>query len=101
LRVECVGGETLEAVAKRRADRREPPFSLGELITLLGPVARALERAHHFEGPEGALSIVHRDMKTENLLIAKVSGESIVKILDFGIASAKSMASQVAGRTSQ
>ncbi|HVU05251.1 MAG TPA: serine/threonine-protein kinase [Polyangiaceae bacterium] len=101
LALEWLEGETLDAIAKRRAARREPPFSLGELITLLTPVARALERAHHFEGPDGPISIVHRDIKPDNLFVARVSGDQVVKILDFGIAKAKSLATQVAGRSSQ
>jgi len=69
---------------------------------MLTPVARALDRAHNFQGPDGQpISIVHRDMKPENIFIANVAGEEVVKILDFGIGKAKSMASQVAGRTSQ
>ena len=101
LALEWLEGETLDAVITRRRERREPPFQLPELIELLTPVARALERAHNFAGPEGAVSIVHRDLKPENIFIAEVAGERVVKILDFGIAKAKSVASQVAGRASQ
>jgi len=70
-------------------------------VRLLEPVARALERAHNFSGPDGRVSIVHRDLKPENIFVAQVAGEQTVKILDFGIGKAKSVASQVAGRASQ
>jgi serine/threonine protein kinase len=101
LALEWLEGETLDAVAQRRARAGMPPFSLEQLISMLTPVARALERAHRFEGPEGPISIVHRDMKPENVFVARIGGESVVKILDFGIGKAKSVASQVAGRASQ
>jgi serine/threonine-protein kinase len=39
-------------------------------------------------------------MKPENVFLARIGGESVVKILDFGIGKAKSVASQVAGRVS-
>ena len=99
--LEWLEGETLEAIATRRKGEGLRPLSLKKLARLLTPVARALERAHHFNGPGGPVSIVHRDLKPENIFVASVAGEQVVKILDFGIAKAKSMASQVAGRTSQ
>lgn len=101
LALEWLEGETLDAVSQRRLRSGQPPFTLDQLITLLTPVARALERAHRFEGPEGPISIVHRDMKPENVFVARIGGESVVKILDFGIGKAKSVAGQVAGRVSQ
>ncbi|HVW27907.1 MAG TPA: protein kinase [Polyangiaceae bacterium] len=99
--LEWLEGETLDAVATRRVRAGKGAFSLDELTTLLTPVARALERAHRFVGPEGPISIVHRDMKPENVFLARIGGETVVKILDFGIGKAKSVASQVAGRASQ
>jgi eukaryotic-like serine/threonine-protein kinase len=100
LALEWLDGETLDRHVERRVRAGEPPPSIEELTRLLTPVAQALERAHHFNGPTGPISIVHRDMKPENLFMARVGGDPVVKILDFGIAKAKSMASQVAGRMS-
>jgi serine/threonine protein kinase len=100
LALEWLEGETLEAIAEKyRAAQR--PLDLRTLVALLTPVARALEKAHKFVGPKGPISIVHRDMKPENIFVAQVAGEQVVKILDFGIGKAKSVASQVAGRASQ
>src|SRR6185295_1179561 len=101
LALEWLEGETLEAVASRRKREGRPPFTLSELVAALTPVARALERAHHWGGPEGPIAIVHRDLKPENIFVAKVAGERVMKILDFGIAKAMSMASQVVGKVSQ
>jgi serine/threonine-protein kinase len=99
--LEWLEGQTLDAMIRRRRAENQAPFALKKVIRLLTPVARALERAHHFRGPEGPVSIVHRDIKPENIFVANVAGEEVVKILDFGIGKAKSMVDQVAGRASQ
>ncbi|MCS6899932.1 MAG: serine/threonine-protein kinase [Myxococcales bacterium] len=99
--LEWLEGEGLDALIQRRADQGQPPLGLKKAVRLLTPVARALARAHHFRTPEGPISIVHRDIKPDNIFIAKVNGEEVVKIFDFGIAKARSVASQVAGRLSQ
>ncbi|HEY4158429.1 MAG TPA: protein kinase [Polyangiaceae bacterium] len=99
--LEWLEGQTLDAMIQERIGSGQQPFQLRKLMRLLSPVARALERAHNFQGPDGPISIVHRDLKPENIFIADVAGEQIVKILDFGIGKAKSVASQVAGRMSQ
>ncbi|MEZ4374034.1 MAG: protein kinase [Polyangiaceae bacterium] len=99
--LEWLEGETLEALVRRRKSEGRPPLSVKKLARLLTPVARALERAHNFTSAEGPISIVHRDLKPENIFLARVAGEDVVKILDFGIGKAKSVASQVAGRASQ
>ncbi len=99
--LEWLEGETLGAIMERRRDNGDAPLGLKKLVRLLTPVARALERAHNFMGPDGPISVVHRDIKPENIFVARVAGEEVVKILDFGIGKAKSVASQVAGRASQ
>jgi serine/threonine-protein kinase len=98
--LEWLEGETLDAIIVRRKKAGQAPLSLRELVTLLTPVARALERAHNFHGSDGPISIVHRDLKPENIFVATSLGEQVVKILDFGIGKAKSFATQVAGRAS-
>jgi len=99
--LEWLEGDTLDALIRRRNADGQAPFALKKLIRMLTPVARALERAHNFHGPDGPVSIVHRDLKPENIFVANVAGEETVKILDFGIGKAKSLAGQVAGRASQ
>jgi eukaryotic-like serine/threonine-protein kinase len=99
--LEWLEGETLDSIAERRKAEGLPPIPLKKLVRMLTPVARALERAHNFMGPSGPISVVHRDLKPENIFVANVAGEEVVKILDFGIGKAKSVASQVAGRASQ
>jgi serine/threonine-protein kinase len=99
--LEWLEGETLDEIIRHRTQAGERPLPIERLVKLLSPVARALDRAHHFSGPQGPVSIVHRDLKPENIFVARVAGEEVVKILDFGIGKVKSVANQVAGRASQ
>ena len=99
--LEWLTGQTLTQFVEERAAAGLPPLAVGELFDLLGPVALALGRAHHFATDTGVVSIVHRDLKPDNLFIAVVHGERAVKILDFGIAKARSAATQMVGRQSQ
>src|ERR1041384_6029543 len=89
--LEWLEGNTLDALIRKRRAEGQAPFALKKLLRLLTPVARALEHAHHFQGPDGTGSVVHRDLKPENIFVAEVAGDEVVKILDFGIAKAKSM----------
>ncbi len=99
--LEWLDGETLDVIIARRTLDGQPPLTLRQIVPLLTPVAHALARAHHFPGKDGPISIVHRDLKPDNIIIANLNGETMAKILDFGIAKVKSEASQVAGRLSQ
>jgi serine/threonine-protein kinase len=63
--------------------RREHRLPLPAVASIAAQVARALTRAH-------AAAIVHRDLKPANLFLARVDGEEVVKVLDFGIAKALS-----------
>jgi serine/threonine-protein kinase len=99
--LEWLDGESLDSVIERRRKAGKPPLDLGRVVRMMGPVARALECAHKFPGPEGAqLSILHRDLKPENLFLAKVHGQETLKILDFGIGKVRSAATQMVGRVS-
>ena len=97
--LEWLEGETLAAIIRQRAEDGRPPPPLKKLVRLLTPVAEALERAHNFTSADGtSVSIVHSDIKPENIFVANVGGDQVVKILDFGVAKAQSVASQVAGQ---
>lgn len=96
--LEWLEGETLAAITEQRAADNRPAPPLKKIVRLITPVAQALERAHNFRSADGkAVSIVHCDVKPENIFVASVAGEQVVKILDFGVARAQSVASQVAG----
>lgn len=99
--LEWLEGQTLHSVLRTRREKKRDGYSLEELVSLTTPIARALEKAHHYKGINGPISIVHRDVKPENIFLAEAAGERNVKILDFGIAKVRSVANQVAGRTSE
>jgi len=72
--LELVEGDTL-------ADRlRFGPIPLNEALLIAGQVAEALDAAH-------CKGVVHRDLKPANI---KITPESVVKVLDFGLAKAVS-----------
>lgn len=99
--LEWLDGESLDAVVEKRRKANKPPLELARVVRMMGPVARALECAHKFPGPNGEqLSILHRDLKPENLFLAKLHGQETLKILDFGIGKVRSAATQMVGRVS-
>ncbi|HYJ11358.1 MAG TPA: serine/threonine-protein kinase [Polyangiaceae bacterium] len=99
--LEWLDGESFDAVISRRRAAGKPPLDLPRLVRMMGPVARGLECAHKFPGPEGtSLSILHRDLKPENLFLAKLHGTETLRILDFGIGKVRSAATQMVGRVS-
>jgi serine/threonine-protein kinase len=71
--MELLEGEHLGELLRR--ERRVP---IAEAARIAEQVGRAIGRAH-------AAGIVHRDLKPANVFLSRVDGESIVKILDFGI----------------
>jgi serine/threonine-protein kinase len=95
--LEWLEGETLDAIIRARRAKRKPPLSLADLAPILEPVALALDRAHHFDGPHGKETIVHCDLKPENVFVAEVGGERVVKILDFGVAKVRGAATRAGG----
>lgn len=98
--MEWLEGLTLDGLMMERVERGRPPLSMRKLVRLLSPVAAALELAHNLPGQHGPEIIVHRDMKPENLFIARIGQEDVPKVLDFGISKVKSTASQMVGRAS-
>jgi eukaryotic-like serine/threonine-protein kinase len=73
LAMEYLEGETVEQRLRHRG-----VLSIAETMTIGQAVLRALGAAHEQQ-------IVHRDICPENVFLAMVRGEEVVKILDFGI----------------
>jgi eukaryotic-like serine/threonine-protein kinase len=80
--LEWLDGLSLEELLDRERQAGQPPWSLLEMMRVLGPVAMALDVAH-------ARGVAHRDVKPANIFVLGEnprSGEVTVKILDFGVA---------------
>ncbi len=74
--MELLEGESLQALLDRVG-----PLDAGVAQKLVDPVLSALAWAH-------ARAVVHRDVKPDNVFLARIPGESepVAKLLDFGIA---------------
>src|SRR5947209_420308 len=87
--MEYVEGHTLDAEIKRRGR-----FTPADALAVLEPIMSVLNTAH-------SMGVVHRDLKPENIMIGKAStgGESVVKLLDLGIAKMREIAGGDSGGT--
>ena len=72
--MEFIDGPSLKDVI-----RRNGPLTPRESIDILRQVASALSAAHRKQ-------IVHRDLKSDNLMLASEGVRRVVKLVDFGIA---------------
>src|SRR5919107_3269561 len=72
--MEYLRGRTLKEVI-----RSEGPMPLKRVAEIVRQVAGALEAAHN----EG---VVHRDLKSDNIMLEEATGGDWAKVLDFGIA---------------
>ena len=99
--LEWLDGDSLDKLLERRRAAGKAPLDFARVARMMGPVARGLECAHEFPGPDGSRSsILHRDLKPENLLLSRLHGQEAMKILDFGIGKVRSAATQVVGHLS-
>lgn len=71
--------ELLEGETLRMRLQRVRAFSLDSLKPIVEGVARGLSASH-------AAGVVHRDLKPDNLFFSVQGGQTLVKILDFGVA---------------
>jgi serine/threonine-protein kinase len=72
--MEFIDGPSLKEVI-----RRNGPLTPWDSIDILRQVASALSSAHRKQ-------IVHRDLKSDNLMLASEGDRKVVKLVDFGIA---------------
>lgn len=71
--LEYVKGDTLESVLKKG------PISVDRVLNIAGQIAAGLHAAH-------AKGIVHRDVKSANVMLTTQEGEELAKLIDFGFA---------------
>ena len=72
--MEYLDGRTLKEVIVK-----EGPLSLGRAVEIVRQVAGALDAAH-------GQGVIHRDLKSENIMLVSHNGDEWAKVLDFGIA---------------
>ena len=72
--MEYLSGKTLKQVI-----RDEGPLSLGRTVEIMRQVGDALAAAH-------AQNVVHRDLKSDNIMLVSTAIGDHAKVLDFGIA---------------
>ncbi|HET6797731.1 MAG TPA: protein kinase, partial [Gemmatimonadales bacterium] len=87
LAMELIEGEALAVIL-----HRDGALSPSRAVELARQTAEALAAAHE-------LGIVHRDLKPDNIMVTRVRGTEIVKVVDFGIAKATRGAHQRVTRT--
>jgi len=72
--MEFVNGPTLGEVI-----RRAGALPAGRAANLLRQICGALDAAH-------SVGVIHRDIKPDNIIVARVDGADWVEVLDFGVA---------------
>jgi serine/threonine-protein kinase len=75
--MEYLDGSTLKDMI-----RKEGPMPLTRIVPILRQIGSALEAAH-------AEGVVHRDLKSDNIMLLSSYGTDYAKVLDFGIAKIK------------
>jgi serine/threonine-protein kinase len=75
--MEYLNGRTL-----KRVIREEGPMPLTRAVEIARQIAGALDAAH-------AEGVVHRDLKSDNIMLTESGGGDWAKVLDFGIAKIK------------
>src|SRR5256714_5081154 len=72
--MEYLDGRTLKEIVKS-----EGPMAVDRVVEIVRQVAGALDVAHQ-------QGVVHRDLKSDNIMLSQTSGAEWAKVLDFGIA---------------
>ncbi len=75
--MEFLSGQTLKELI-----RKEGPMPLPRVVEIMRQVGGALDEAH-------SQGVVHRDLKSDNIMLLGTAGADYAKVLDFGIAKIK------------
>src|SRR5439155_14551754 len=90
--MEYVDGRPLNKLMQRVDEKGIMTIPLVHAVHIMSEVAKGLDHAHKQKDQRGLpLSIVHRDISPQNVLIAY---QGDVKLIDFGIARAEGRAAQ-------
>ncbi|MBI4818753.1 MAG: protein kinase [Deltaproteobacteria bacterium] len=90
--MEYVDGRPLNKLMQRLDQRGQMHVPFVHGVHIVAEVAKGLHHAHNSKDPRGnPLSIVHRDISPQNILIGHAGD---VKLIDFGIARAAGRAAQ-------
>lgn len=73
--MEYVQGEPITEFCDRHQ------LTIKQRLELFIPVCEAVQHAHH-------KGLIHRDLKPSNILVAKIEGKAVPKVIDFGVAKA-------------
>ena len=97
--MEWIEGKPLDSIIILREQDGLAPLSVRKCLKMLSPIAHALNKAHRFQVPGGAVvSVTHCDLKPENIVVTEKDNPVRAKILDFGIAKARDSMRQNVGR---
>ena len=64
--------------------KRRKPLPIEETIDILRQIAKALDYAHTPSGTRTNV-IIHRDVKPDNIILQRIDGKLLARLLDFGI----------------
>jgi len=71
--------EFLDGLTLKEVIRKEGPLPLQRVVEIMRQIGAALDAAH-------AEGVIHRDLKSDNIMLVKTTGADYAKVLDFGIA---------------
>jgi eukaryotic-like serine/threonine-protein kinase len=71
--------EYLDGLTLKEVIKAEGPMALDRAVEIIRQVAGALDAAHE-------QGVVHRDLKSDNVMLSQTNGGDWAKVLDFGIA---------------
>ena len=74
--------EFLNGITLKELIRKEGPMPLARVVEIMRQVGSALDEAH-------SQGVVHRDLKSDNIMLLAATAGDYAKVLDFGIAKIK------------
>jgi len=83
LAMEWVHGMDLDQLEKRFRQEYDTPMKWPIAAQIIIEICKGLEYVHSLTGPDGHQGLIHRDLKTENVMLSE---NGYVKIIDFGVA---------------